>query len=170
MERVGPKARPAGGVAIAALSDPLSAISQSREHSYVTALARNGVPVETLQSLTRHSTPMLIFGVYNHVGLDDQAAALHALPVPMGTASDLESGAGVAEPISKGFAAHGPHTGDKCRQIVSAAGGRDDVKVGSDLSVPMSPTFWRMTLWTPRGGLWRHLAERRGWDSNPRWV
>ena len=98
MERVGPKARPARGVAIAALSDPLSAISQRREHSYVTALARSGVPVKTPQFLTQHSTPMLIFGVYDHVGLDDQVAALHALPVPMGTVPGLASGPGRRDP------------------------------------------------------------------------
>ena len=37
-------------------------------------------PVKIVQSLARHSTPALTFGVYAHVGLFDQTAALDALP------------------------------------------------------------------------------------------
>ncbi len=49
-------------------------------HSYVTALAMSNAPVKVVQSLARHSTPTLTLGVYAHVGLYDQAAALDALP------------------------------------------------------------------------------------------
>ena len=49
-------------------------------HSYVTALAMSNAPVKIVQSLARHSTPTLTLGVYAHVGLYDQSAALDALP------------------------------------------------------------------------------------------
>jgi Phage integrase family len=49
-------------------------------HSYVSALAMSNAPVKILQTLARHSTPALTLGVYAHVGLFDQAAALDALP------------------------------------------------------------------------------------------
>jgi integrase len=49
-------------------------------HSYVTALAKSNAPVKIVQSLARHSTPVLTLGVYTHLGLYDQAPALDALP------------------------------------------------------------------------------------------
>src|SRR5262249_51388920 len=49
-------------------------------HSYLTALAKSNAPVKVVQTLARHSTPTLTLGVYAHVGLYDQAAALDALP------------------------------------------------------------------------------------------
>ncbi len=52
----------------------------SLRHSYVTALAMSSAPVKIVQSLARHSTPTLTLGVYAHVGLFDQSAALDALP------------------------------------------------------------------------------------------
>jgi hypothetical protein len=52
----------------------------SLRHSYVTALAMSNAPVKIVQSLARHSTPTLTLGVYAHVGLFDQSAALDAQP------------------------------------------------------------------------------------------
>jgi integrase len=49
-------------------------------HSYITALAMSRAPVKVIQSLARHSTPILTLGTYAHVGLYDQTAALDALP------------------------------------------------------------------------------------------
>ena len=49
-------------------------------HSFITALAMSKAPVKVIQSLARHSTPTLTLGVYAHVGLFDQTAALDALP------------------------------------------------------------------------------------------
>src|SRR4051812_44431094 len=49
-------------------------------HSYITALAMSKAPVKVIQSLARHSTPTLTLGIYAHVGLYDQTAALDALP------------------------------------------------------------------------------------------
>ncbi len=40
----------------------------------------SNTPVKIVQSLARHSTPTLTLGVYAHVGLYDQSAALDALP------------------------------------------------------------------------------------------
>jgi integrase len=49
-------------------------------HTYITALATSNAPVKVVQSLARHSTPSLTFGLYAHVGLFDQTTALDALP------------------------------------------------------------------------------------------
>ena len=54
-------------------------------HSFITALAMSKAPVKVIQSLARHSTPTLTLGVYAHVGLFDQTAALDALPGPAPT-------------------------------------------------------------------------------------
>ena len=52
----------------------------SLRHSYITALAKSNAPVKIVQSLARHSTPVLTLGVYTHLGLYDQTPALDALP------------------------------------------------------------------------------------------
>jgi hypothetical protein len=60
-------------------------------HSYITALAKSNAPVKIVQSLARHSTPVLTLGVYTHLGLDDQAPALVALPDLTQPAPDSET-------------------------------------------------------------------------------
>jgi hypothetical protein len=49
-------------------------------HSYITRLARAGVPAVVAKSLARHSTITLTMDRYSHVGLVDELAALNALP------------------------------------------------------------------------------------------
>jgi len=61
-------------------------------HSSITALAMSIAPVKVIQSLARHSTPMLTLGVYAHVGLYDQTAALDALPAMTATGPGSEGG------------------------------------------------------------------------------
>jgi integrase len=52
----------------------------SLRHSFISNLARAGVSPRVAQALARHSTPMLTFGVYAHLGADDERRALDALP------------------------------------------------------------------------------------------
>ena len=49
-------------------------------HTYITNLARNGVPLVTAQKLARHSTPMLTAQRYTHIDLQDQNVAVDRLP------------------------------------------------------------------------------------------
>ena len=49
-------------------------------HTYITNLARNGVPLVTAQKLARHSTPMLTAQRYTHIDLQDQKVAVDRLP------------------------------------------------------------------------------------------
>lgn len=49
-------------------------------HTYITMLAKAGVPIKTLQTLARHSSPVLSLNVYSHLTVFDTAAALNALP------------------------------------------------------------------------------------------
>ncbi len=49
-------------------------------HTYITNLARNGVPLATAQKLARHSTPVLTAQRYTHIDLNDQKLAVDRLP------------------------------------------------------------------------------------------
>jgi len=52
----------------------------SLRHSFVTRLVKAGVNTKTAQLLARHSDPRLTLGVYSHIEIIDQAAAIDALP------------------------------------------------------------------------------------------
>jgi site-specific recombinase XerC len=52
----------------------------SLRHGYITALAKAGVPIKTLQTLARHSDPKLTLNTYSHLTIHDTAAALEFLP------------------------------------------------------------------------------------------
>jgi integrase len=52
----------------------------SLRHTFISNLARAGVAPRVAQALARHSTPMLTFGVYAHLGSDDERRALASLP------------------------------------------------------------------------------------------
>jgi len=60
-------------------------------HTYVTRLARSGATVKVVQTLARHSTPVLTLGVYSHLELADGAAALAALSDPEISAAHLSA-------------------------------------------------------------------------------
>ncbi len=49
-------------------------------HSFITGLARAGVPPQIAQRLARHSDVRLTLGVYSHLGLVDLAGAIAKLP------------------------------------------------------------------------------------------
>jgi integrase len=65
-------------------SDPdgLYADFHSLRHGFITGLARAGVSPKMAQTLARYSDIRLTLGVYTHVELHDQTAAVHALPAP----------------------------------------------------------------------------------------
>lgn len=52
----------------------------SLRHTFVSLLARAGVGPRVAQSLARHSTPLLTFGTYAHLGANDERRALELLP------------------------------------------------------------------------------------------
>jgi len=54
----------------------------SCRHLFITSLERAGISPKMAQTLARHSDIRLTLGVYTHVELDDQTAAIGALPVP----------------------------------------------------------------------------------------
>ena len=64
----------AAGIAYRDGSDRVADFHALR-HTFITSLAMSNAPVKVVQSLARHSTPGLTFGVYAHVGLHDQSAA-----------------------------------------------------------------------------------------------
>ena len=54
----------------------------SNRHTFITSLERAGVSPRTAQTLARHSDIRLTMGVYTHIGLQDQTAAIGSLPGP----------------------------------------------------------------------------------------
>jgi integrase/recombinase XerD len=54
----------------------------SLRHFFITNLERAGITPKLAQTLARHSDIRLTLGVYTHVGLHDQTAAIGALPGP----------------------------------------------------------------------------------------
>ena len=54
----------------------------SCRHLFITSLERAGIRPKMAQSLARHSDIRLTLGVYTHVELHDQTAAIGSLPGP----------------------------------------------------------------------------------------
>lgn len=49
-------------------------------HTFISNLARGGVPLATAQKLARHSTPVLTAARYTHIDLADQSKEVEKLP------------------------------------------------------------------------------------------
>ncbi len=102
-------------------------------HSFVTALAMSKAPVKVIQSLARHSTPTLTLGIYAHVGLHDQTAALDALPStaptrPETEAEELAATGTDGKHTSNRPSLYFPYGGDGMGRNLSVTGDDDDVK------------------------------------------
>ena len=50
-------------------------------HTFITRLVKGGIHTKTAQTLARHSDPRLTLGVYSHIEIIDQAAAIRTLPL-----------------------------------------------------------------------------------------
>jgi integrase/recombinase XerD len=62
--------------------DGLFADFHSNRHLFITSLERAGLSPKMAQTLARHSDVRLTLGIYTHVGLHDQTAAIESLPAP----------------------------------------------------------------------------------------
>ena len=56
----------------------------SNRHLFITSLERANLSPKMAQTLARHSDVRLTLGVYTHIGLHDQAAAIQSLSAPPG--------------------------------------------------------------------------------------
>lgn len=63
-------------------SDGLFADFHSNRHMFITSLERVGTSPKMAQTLARHSDVRLTLGVYTHLGVHDQVAAIGSLPSP----------------------------------------------------------------------------------------
>ena len=54
----------------------------SNRHLFITSLERAGIRPKMAQTLARHSDVRLTLGVYTHVTVEDQTAAIELLPGP----------------------------------------------------------------------------------------
>jgi len=74
--------------------DGLYADFHANRHTFISNLARAGVPLIMAQKLARHSDPKLTANVYTHLQLSDKAAAIDSLPaLPDSTAPRQSEGA-----------------------------------------------------------------------------
>src|SRR3972149_10405562 len=73
--------------------DGLFADFHSMRHLFITSLDRAGVSVKMAQTLARHSDVRLTLGVYTHVELEDQTAAIGMLAGPPGLGTMQGTGA-----------------------------------------------------------------------------
>ena len=62
--------------------DGLFADFHSMRHLFITSLERAGISPKMAQTLARHSDIRLTLGLYTHVELHDQTAAIESLPGP----------------------------------------------------------------------------------------
>ena len=62
--------------------DGLYADFHSNRHTFITSLERAGISPRMAQTLARHSDIRLTLGIYTHVELHDQTAAIESLPGP----------------------------------------------------------------------------------------
>jgi len=74
--------------------DGLFADFHSMRHLFITNLERAGIRPKMAQTLARHSDVRLTLGVYTHVELHDQTAAIGALPGPPNEKDEGEAGGG----------------------------------------------------------------------------
>jgi site-specific recombinase XerC len=114
----------------------------SLRHGYITALARSGVSIKTLQTLARHSDPKLTLNVYSHLSVSDAAAALDALPDLTGDGPESEPRAmtgtdGRVTPISEPFAHYLP-TGGR-GSVRSGADGSDAGHISGETAIVRNP-------------------------------
>jgi integrase len=67
----------------------------SNRHTFITSMERVRISPRTAQSLARHSDIRLTMGVYTHIELHDQRAAIESLPAPPTHTSDAQQDAAV---------------------------------------------------------------------------
>ena len=137
-------------------------------HSFASLLAQSGVDVKTAQSLLRHSTPVLTFGVYTHTLRGSEQAAIDRLPgFDSGPETEQQKATGtdgkpaeagpdsLTNQLTKNF--------DFSGHLVSFSGTQEGSKTdsGETEKTPIS---------SEKTGFLAEKAERRRRDSNPRWV
>jgi integrase len=71
--------------------DGLYADFHSLRHLFITNLARAGVSLATAQTLARHADIRLTLGVYTHIELAEQTAAIASLPAPPAAATENQT-------------------------------------------------------------------------------
>ncbi|WP_152053221.1 hypothetical protein [Tautonia marina] len=98
--------------------------------TFITLRAMSSTPVKSVQSLARHSTPVLTLERYAHVSLHGQSASLNALPAlnpsntPPRTEAAILARTGADGPI---LAAHGQRAGVGTERFESDTDGNADV-------------------------------------------
>jgi len=80
----------------------------SLRYTFITRLARAGVPMAAAQKLARHSTPVLTFNVYTCLGEDDGYSAIRSLPALPSSRSREAAHSGAPEALSQATRSDGP--------------------------------------------------------------
>lgn len=129
-------------------------------HSFISSLALSSAPVKIVQSLARHSTPVLTLNVYAHVGTADQAGALNALP-DLTRINGKPTGGPEAGPESCPSLAHSLPIGGvrTIRRMTVKVGTRSIRRLKSRTSKTAE-----MSAFVAND---RNFPECRRWESNP---
>ena len=99
-------------------------------HTFITNLAKSGVPLQVAQKAARHSSPVLTSNIYTHLRLDDIAEAVEKLPDFTGGIAQAKA----AEMGQKNVALNvAPPAGTDSHNL-SVCGGLCGTQVGSTLS------------------------------------
>jgi hypothetical protein len=125
----------------------------SNRHLFITSLERANLSPKMAQMLARHSDVRLTLGVYTHVGLHDQTAAIHSLPAPpsIDVADQAELGALAATGTTGASPGHlGPEPGQEMVPTMVPSDPENGAHIGAvRLS---SETYQSASLCTEAGG------------------
>ncbi len=152
----------------------------ANRHTFITNLARAGVPLTTAQTLARHSDPKLTASVYTHLQIHDHAGAIESLPAPPTKGDGLKEPAQLLQatgtddhnsqpgPVrSLPPACHGSApAGHSVAQQNTETGGGCQEERGGEVSEEENPQTLKIEgLGTPMHAK-SQAKKRRGQDSN----
>ncbi|MDX1968838.1 MAG: site-specific integrase [Planctomycetaceae bacterium] len=103
-------------------ADGLFADFHALRHTYITNLARQGVPLTTAQKLARHSTPVLTAARYTHIEIADQHREVEKLSPLIGTNMGQTRGISCPKSSSDGNEASDEAPGEKCKNPQKSEG------------------------------------------------
>jgi integrase/recombinase XerD len=156
--------------------DGLYADFHSNRHMFITSLERAGLSPKMAQTLARHSDVRLTLGVYTHVGLHDQTAAIGSLPSPIPPCEQED------EVSLKATGTESPPAGSEMVPILVPCGAENGAKQlaakplqsssdctgsvrGNDQIIPLRPQRNRQKHGELRGTSHRSTLKRSGSDA-----
>ncbi len=89
-------------------------------HTFITMLAKSGVPLQVAQKAARHSDPSLTSNIYTHIQLGDIADAVNTLPRLSGQVGEITAVSGGSK-VSPKVSPPDRNSVQKCARICNSA-------------------------------------------------